>query len=139
MATCFKCGFHFLNGEKAHKAYGNATDYLLVRSLKHHEEMAKILAKGEQKQQEDGAWAEAAQGAVPLNPSVLHKRAELHTEVAFAFESRVSFLTDSDRSRAEVGPGFVHGAGSHRASHMLPCNNMLCSERRCCNCFSEGS
>lgn len=67
------------------------------------------------------------------------KRAQLHIEVAFAFESQVSFLTDSDCSRAEVGPGFVHGGGSHRAGHMLSCNNMLCGERKCCNCFSKGS
>lgn len=73
MATCLKCGFRFLNGEKVHKAYGNATDNFLVSSLKPRKEMAKILAKGEQRQQDDGAWAEAAQGGAPLSPSVLHK------------------------------------------------------------------
>lgn len=68
MAINFKCSFCFLNRAKENKAYGNATDYFLVSSLKHHEEMAKILAKREQKQQEDGAWAEAAQGTAPLSP-----------------------------------------------------------------------
>lgn len=76
MATYYKSGFHFLNGEKGNTAFGNATDYLLLSSLKHREEMAKILAKREQKQQEDGAWAEAAQGAAPMSPSVSHKEVQ---------------------------------------------------------------
>lgn len=100
-----------------------------MSSPKYHEETAKILAKAEATRSR--GWAEATQGTAPQSPGVLHKGYQvapitrLHSEFPLAFKSQVSFMTDFKRFGAELDPGSAHCGGSHRASHMFPCNNML--------------